>query len=120
MIRILTGVLSLILFLQGCSVPEETQLQANSDYGKSEYIRISKFYADWCPPCQALKPEYEKVSQLYPHVVFEAVNVDQEGPRARQARVSTIPVVIKSRNGQEVARKLGYMSQNDLIRFIEQ
>jgi thioredoxin 1 len=120
MIKKIFASLGLFLFLQGCNHPPEEAIQANHDYGKSEYIRITKYYADWCPPCQALKPEYEKVSLLYPHVVFETVDVDQEGAKARLARVSTIPVVIKSKNGKEITRKLGYMSQNDLIRFIEQ
>lgn len=105
------------LFVHGCG-PEQ-DIPASADYGKSQDIKVFKFYADWCPPCQAMKPEYEKVRQLYPHVQFYEVDWDKNRAKAEKFGINGIPHVIKLTNSSGVKRQSGYMSRNDLVRFIE-
>lgn len=105
------------ILLHGCG-PEQ-DIPANADYGKGEDIKVIKFYADWCGPCQAMKPEYEKVKKLYPHVVFYEVDWDKNREKAEQFDIKGIPYVIKLTNTSRMKRQAGYMSRNDLVRFIE-
>lgn len=103
--------------LHGCG-PEQ-ELPANPDYGKGQEIKVIKFYADWCPPCQAMKPEYEKAKKLYPHVQFYEVDWDKNRARAEQFDIKGVPYVIKLTDRSRMKRQAGYMSRNDLVRFIE-
>ncbi len=103
--------------LDSCS-PEQ-DIPANQNYGKDEHIKIMKFYADWCGPCQAMKPEYEKVKKLYPYIQFEEINFDKDKEKVTKYSINSIPLTIKSKDGSELKRKVGYMSRNDLIQFIE-
>ena len=105
------------VFLHGCG-PEQ-DIPANADYGKGMEIKVFKFYADWCGPCQAMKPEYEKVKKLYPHVKFYEVDFDKNREKAVQFGIESVPFVIRLKNRQQVKKNLGYMSRNDLVRFIE-
>lgn len=114
--RILLTVLA-VFFLHGCG-PEQ-DIPANTDYGKGQEIKVIKFYADWCPPCQAMKPEYEKMKKLYPHVQFYEVDWDKNREKAEKFGINGVPHVIKLTNQSTMKRQSGYMSRNDLVRFIE-
>ncbi len=103
--------------LHGCG--PEPDLPVNADYGKGEDVKVIKFYADWCPPCQAMKPEYEKVRKLYPHVEFYEVDWDENREKAEQFGIDGVPHVIKLTNKSRIKRQSGYMSRNALVRFIE-
>ncbi|MCI5146348.1 MAG: thioredoxin, partial [Candidatus Electrothrix sp. AR3] len=105
------------LSLSGCG--KEKDISANREYGKGENIKVMKFYADWCPPCNAMKPEYEQVKKIYPYIVFEEIDFDQDKAKIAQYNIRSIPVVITSKNGKETGRNAGYMSRNDLVKFIE-
>lgn len=78
-----------------------------------------KFYADWCGPCQAMQPEYEKVKKLYPYIHFEEIDFDKDKEKVTQYDVHSLPLTLVKQGGKELKRKAGYMSRNDLIRFIE-
>lgn len=107
----------LIVLLHGCG--PEADIPANADYGKGDDIKLIKFYADWCGPCQAMKPEYEKVKKLYPHVEFYEVDWDKNRRKAADFGINGVPHVIKLTNKNKVKSHSGYMSRNDLVRFIE-
>lgn len=119
MMRLLYGLLVMMFLvsLYGCG--PEHDLPANADYGKGQDIKVIKFYADWCGPCQAMKPEYEKVRKLYPHVQFYEVDWDKNRAKAEQFGIESVPFVLRLKNRKEVKKNLGYMSRNDLVRFIE-
>jgi thioredoxin 1 len=113
-----TAILFLFLALfSSCTRQED--IPANADYGKGQDIQVVKFYADWCPPCQAMNPEYEKMKQLYPYVKFYEVDWDKNKEKAEKFDIKSIPYVIKITNRSKVKRNMGYMSRNDLVRFIE-
>ena len=117
--KILSIVILALTLLNLASCSTEQDIPANQDYGKGQQIKIMKFYADWCGPCQAMKPEYEKVKKLYPYIQFEEINFDQEKEKVTQYNVNSIPLTLKKQDNKELKRKVGYMSRNDLIRFIE-
>jgi thiol-disulfide isomerase/thioredoxin len=102
-----------------CSCGKEKDIPVNQEYGKNENITIMKFHADWCGPCQAMKPEYEKVKKLYPYIQFAEIDFDREKGKVIFYNVNSIPLTIKKKEGKELKRHTGYMNRNDLVRFIE-
>ena len=50
------------------------------------------YTADWCGPCQAIKPVYKDLAALYTgNVALAMVNVDDNPTAAAEAKVSSIP-----------------------------
>jgi thioredoxin 1 len=79
---------------------------------------VIKFYADWCGPCQLMKPVYEAVEKdLAGKADFYTINVEGTNPLARV--VNSIPtiVVLKSK-GQQVEPIVGYMDKDQLEKAI--
>lgn len=51
------------------------------------------FYAQWCTPCRAIAPFFEKLSKEHSQITFVKINIDNEKLRSFIAnlRVSSIP-----------------------------
>lgn len=72
---------------------------------------IVDFYADWCGPCQAMKPILEKFEQDYKgKVTLKRVNVDENQMEALKNNVMSIPTFVIFKSGLEIARTSGAMS----------
>ena len=68
------------------------------------------YYADWCGPCQAMRPTLEKFETEYKDKIeIKRVDVDKNEQLAMQAGIMGIPAFVISRDGKEVARKSGAM-----------
>ena len=71
-------------------------------------IVVVDFNADWCGPCQMLKPVFEQLAAENKNVKFVSVNVDENNSLAREYGVMSIPCVVFMQNGQEVKRNVGF------------
>ncbi len=78
---------------------------------------IIDFFASWCNPCLALGVILEEVSQNYPNVVVGKVNVDKEIELAQAFNISSIPFVVKYKNGKLVDSFLGLNSEEAVEEF---
>lgn len=77
--------------------------------GKNK-VALIDFYADWCGPCQALKPVMEKLSEeLKGKVAFGKVNIDQNRVNAGKYGIMSIPTLVIFKNGKLVDRLVGAM-----------
>ena len=119
--KIITYLLLALFFFSvtGCSNTTK-DIPANAAYGKGESIKVMKFYADWCPPCKAMEPEYKKVKNIYQYIEFEEIDFEHNKEKIDEYKVQGIPMIVISKNGQETSRRSGYMSRNDLVKFIEE
>jgi len=71
---------------------------------------LTDFYADWCGPCQAMKPALEKFETEYTgKVTVKSVDVDKDQNLAMQNNVMGIPTFIIYNDDKEVARQSGAM-----------
>ena len=63
------------------------------------------FYADWCGPCQMLKPVIEQISEEAEHTKIVKINIDEEPQLAGMFQVMSIPTLVYMLNGsiQEVS-----------------
>ena len=78
------------------------------------------FWAAWCGPCRMLAPILEEIDRDYEgRLKIGKVNVDEEMSLAQQFGVSSIPMVVLFKNGQPVARSVGYRPKAELVELIE-
>lgn len=85
---------------------------------KDEYVVVD-FWASWCGPCKMLAPIFEKVAEKFGgKAIFAKVDVDEESDIAAEYNIFSIPTIIMFKGGNEIARRSGYMSENELENFI--
>lgn len=83
-------------------------------------LKITDFYADWCAPCQAIKPILEELENEYEgKVSFDKVNVDQNQAEVSKFSVMSIPTLVMSKEDKEIDRKVGLVSKDDLKGWID-
>ena len=64
-------------------------------------------YTDWCPPCKASAPIYEKLSQKYTDADFVKINVDNNPGVAQKLRVQGVPTFAILRGNKLIAKVVG-------------
>jgi thioredoxin 1 len=94
-------------------------IEINSDTFKSEVLDFKDrvlvdFNADWCGPCQMIKPILEELDII--KVV--SVNVDNEEDLAREYGVMSIPCLVLFDKGVEINRTVGFKSKEEIERFV--
>ena len=82
-------------------------------------MELLDFYADWCGPCQMMKPTMEEFEKAHPEVKVRRVNIDDEEELANQYGVSSIPCLVFVKDGEEVAREVGVMPLKKLEKMYE-
>jgi len=105
-----------------------TKVNAIDDACLNEFLKKHKlvlidFYADWCGPCQALKPVIDELAGEMKGIAFAKMNVDQNGESAGKYGIMSIPTMLVFKNGRMVDRLTGAlpkaMIRQRLEKFIE-
>lgn len=73
-----------------------------------------KFGAVWCGPCKLLEPKLNQIKEEFPQVTYISVDVDEEPEMVNKYTVTSVPVVILLRDGEEVTRLVGAQLINPL------
>ena len=78
------------------------------------------FWAEWCGPCKMIAPELEKVAARGAgQWIVAKVNTELLPEVAQRFRVSSIPLLVLFRGGQEIARQAGAMPAAGIEQFIQ-
>ena len=85
---------------------------------KTEGIVLVDFNADWCGPCQMMKPVVEAFGEEN-GVKVVSVNVDDEEELSESYGVETIPCMVLFRDGKEIAREIGVVPLRKLNKMLE-
>ena len=81
-------------------------------------MEVLDFYADWCGPCQMLKPVLEDFEKAHPEVKIRKINIDDEEELAEKYGVSGIPCLVLIKDGKELKREVGVLSPKKLEKMI--
>ena len=81
---------------------------------KEEKITLVDFNADWCGPCQMLKPIIEEFAEENNNIKVVSVNVDDNEELAEKYNVSSIPCLIVFKEGKEINRNVGFIQKDEL------
>ncbi|MBR1817274.1 MAG: thioredoxin [Bacilli bacterium] len=79
-------------------------------------IVLVDFYADWCGPCKMMGQVLEKME----HVNILKVNTDEFEELSQKYGVMSIPTMILFKDGKEIAKKIGFVPQEELENWIEE
>lgn len=81
-------------------------------------IKVIKFSTEYCAPCKALQPVFNKVKVNFPGIIFEEINVDVDSAATLKYGVGSVPTIIVEKNGEVVARTMGMKTESILESFI--
>jgi len=78
--------------------------------------KLFYFSADWCVPCQSFSPVMDKIKSTIP---VEKINIEYETDRTKAAKVTSVPTVVLTENGEENRRFYGPKSYEQVLEFIK-
>ena len=79
------------------------------------------FFATWCGPCRMQAPILERVKEeLGDQVELYKLDVDENEQTAKQFGVMSIPTLVLFKDGKEVAKNVGLMSQEAVVDLINE
>ena len=77
-------------------------------------LLIIDFWAEWCGPCRAYAPVFERVSEEFPDVVFAKVDTEVEQELAGSFGIRSIPTTIAFKEGIGVFMQPGALPEEAL------
>ncbi len=86
----------------------------------SNKLVLVDFTAEWCGPCQMMKPILEKVqAEVGDKVKLVVVDIDKDTTVAAQCMVQSVPTLLLFKDGEQVWRESGILQPQDLVRILE-
>jgi len=94
---------------------EETVIQASQ-----KQLVLCDISADWCAPCNILKPVLTQVAHEYKgQFILSMVDADENMKIAGRHKVRGFPTVIAYAKGEEIGRFQSAQSKSFLMAFVE-
>ncbi len=100
---------------------ELTENNFNLHISHSDIPLLVDFWAPWCGPCKMMAPTFAKAAAiLEPNMRLVKINTEEQQGLAARYNIRSIPTLALFKNGQEIARQAGAMSEQDLIRWAQE
>ncbi len=97
-----------------------TDASFESDVLQSDIPALVDFWAAWCGPCKMIAPLLDELSTEYAgRIKVCKVDVDSNPETAAKLNVRGIPTLLVFKNGAVEATKVGALSKNQLVEFVD-
>ena len=98
-----------------------TESQFRETLEKAKVPVVADFYADWCGPCRAFGPIFEKAADsLAPQFALCKVNIDEATALAEEVGVRVVPTIMVFDETRIVAtHEGGFAGVKELEAFIK-
>ncbi len=93
-----------------------------ADTIENNELVILDFWAEWCGPCKAYGPVYERVSDEFPDVVFGKIDTEDQQALAGMFGIRSIPTTIAFKEGIGVFMQPGALPEQalrDLVKMLQ-
>ena len=101
------------------SIIEITSDNFEAEVLKSDVPVLADFNADWCGPCQSMKPMLEELAAANPGYKIVSINIDDEDQLAEDYDVVSIPCLVVFKGGEEVNRSVGLIPRDAIAALME-
>lgn len=97
-------------------------IEVTNDTFENEVLKSDKpvlvdFNADWCGPCQMLKPTIEQLAEERDDIKVVSVNIDANDDLAYDYDVSSIPCLVVFKDGSEFKRSVGLKPKSEILKL---
>ena len=98
-----------------------TESQFRETLEKAKVPVVADFYADWCGPCRAFGPLFEKAaSNLAPEFSLCKVNIDEAEALAEEVGVRVVPTIMVFNESRVIkTHEGGFASEKELENFVK-
>jgi len=102
------------------SVIELNSENFKTEVEESDIPVLVDFFADWCGPCQMMKPVFEELSSDYEgKIKFAKLNTEAASDVAAKWDIRSIPCLVLIEKGAEKDRIMGFMPKEALKEKID-
>jgi len=76
-------------------------------------LKVIRFTADWCSPCKALAPVFDKIeASTHGMVGFAKIDIDQDPMTAQAMGVMAVPTIVFVKDGSVVDVLVGLQKES--------
>jgi len=75
------------------------------------------FTATWCQPCKQMEPIIQAFVKANPNIKYTKVDVSSDTDKATEYGITGVPAFIHLKNGKEIQKHKGVMTEQKLATF---
>jgi thioredoxin 2 len=98
---------------------ELTSASFDKHVGRNDIPVVVDFWADWCGPCKAMAPHFERAAtELEPRMRLAKLDTEAHRDIAARYGIRGIPTLIVFEHGRETAREAGARDTRGLVSWL--